>query len=111
MAYVLRVNRAKKQNHERFDAQENWKNKIYAIDGDVICQDHDENTGSTLTMHLFESENGCCYCIFASASRQQHEMRHLNCENAWKYMSMFSRKENGEIKGGTMEEVIWRMKK
>ena len=111
MAYVLRVNRAKKQNHERFDAQENWKNKIYAIDGDVICQDHDENTGSTLTMHLFESENGCCYCIFASASKQQHEMRHLNCENAWKYMSMFSRKENGEIKGGTMEEVIRRMKK
>ncbi|MBR3734666.1 MAG: hypothetical protein IKN07_02205, partial [Lachnospiraceae bacterium] len=110
MAYVLRVNRAKTQNHERFDAQENWKNKIYAIDGDVICKAEDEKTGSTLTMHLFESENGCCYSIFASASKQSHEMRWLNCENAWKYMSQFSRKANGEIEGGNMEEVITRMK-
>ena len=106
MAYVLRVNRAKTQNHERFDAQENWKNKIYAIDGDVICQASDELTGSTLTMHLFESENGCCYSVFGSASKQSHEMRWLNCENAWKYLSQFSRKANGEIEGGKMEEVI-----
>ena len=106
LAYVLRVNRAKTQNHERFDAQENWKNKIYAIDGDVICQASDELTGSTLTMHLFESENGCCYSVFGSASKQSHEMRWLNCENAWKYLSQFSRKANGEIEGGKMEEVI-----
>ena len=110
MAYVLRVNRAKKQNHERFDAQEIWKNKIYAIDGDVIGYANDEKTGSTLTMHFFESENGCCYSIFASASKQSHEMRWLNCENAWKYMSLFSRKENGDIAGGNMEEVLRRMK-
>ena len=110
MAYVLRVNRAKTQNHESFDAQENWKNKIYAIDGDVICKAEDEKTGSILTMHLFESENGCCYCIFGSASKQSHEMRWLNCENAWKFMSLFSRKANGDIEGGNMEEVIRRMK-
>ena len=110
MAYVLRVNHAKKQNHESFDAQENWKNRIYSIDGDEILRANDENTGSVLTMHLFKSENGCCYSIFASASRQSHEMRHLNCENAWKYMSLFSRTANGDIEGGDMEIVIRRMK-
>ena len=109
MAYVLRINRAKRQNNESFDAQEKWENRIFAIDGDVVCSATDEKTGSVLTMHLFESENGCCYDIFASASRQQHEMRWLNCENAWKFLSLFSRKADGEIEGGRMDEVIRRM--
>ena len=109
MAYVLRINQSNKQNRELFDAQETWKNKIFAIDGDAVCRAADEKTGSVLTMNLFESENGCCYSIFASASRQQHEMRHLNCENAWKFMSMFSRKADGSIEGGKMEDVVRHM--
>ena len=57
-------------------------------------------------MHLFESENGCCYSVFASADNQQHEMRHLNCENAWKFFEQFRRLPGGRIMGGEMEDMV-----
>lgn len=105
MIYTLVVNQAKVQPNISFDKQEEWANPIYGIDGDIICKAQDEKTGSVLTMHLFESDNGCCYCVFASASNQQHEMRRLNCENAWKFMSRFRRLENGDLIGGKMDEM------
>lgn len=106
MAYVLKVNKAKAKYDLKFEDRENWPNKIWGIDGDIICKAKDDNTGSVLTMHLFESENGCCYSIFASASRQSHEMRHLNCENAWKFLSLFRRLPDGSLVGGNMEDVV-----
>lgn len=106
MAYVLKVNKAKAKYDVKFEDRENWINKIWGINGDVICTAKDEATGSVLTMHLFESENGCCYSIFASASRQSHEMRHLNCENAWKFLSLFRRLPDGSLVGGKMEDVV-----
>ncbi len=105
MEYVLKVNRAKADYNVNFEDRDNWKNPIWGIDGDVICTAKDDNKNSILTMHLFESENGCCYSVFGSASNQMHEMRHLNCENAWKYMSNFKRLPDGTIAGGKMEEI------
>lgn len=105
MEYVLKVNRAKAEYSVRFEDRDSWKNSIWGIDGDVICTTEDENKNSVLTMHLFESGNGCCYCVFGSASNQMHEMRHLNCENAWKYISRFRRMADGTIAGGNMEEI------
>ena len=105
MEYVLKVNRAKADYNVSFEDRDNWKNPIWGIDGDVICTAKDDNKNSILTMHLFESENGCCYSVFASASNQMHEMRHLNCENAWKYMNCFKRLPDGTIEGGKMEEI------
>ena len=105
MEYVLKVNRAKAEYNVCYEDRDNWKNPIWGIDGDVICTAKDDNKNSVLTMHLFESENGCCYCVFGSASNQMHEMRHLNCENAWKYMSCFKRLPDGTIEGGKMEEI------
>lgn len=106
MAYVLKVNKAKTKYHVKYEEKHKWANPIWGIDGDVICKAKDDLRGSILTMHLFESENGCCYSIFASASNQAHEMRHLNCENAWKFFSQFRRLSNGDIVGGTMEDII-----
>ncbi len=106
MKYVLEVNRAKCNYDVRFEDRENWVNPIWGIDGDVICKAEDKNRGSVLTMHLFESENGCCYSVFGSASNQSHEMRHLNCENAWKFFTQFRRLSDGELVGGKMEEVV-----
>ena len=105
MEYVLKVNRAKADYNVCYEDREHWENPIWGIDGDAICTAKDNNKNSVLTMHLFESENGCCYSVFGSASNQMHEMRHLNCENAWKYMSHFKRLANGTIEGGKMEEI------
>ena len=106
MEYVLKVNRAKTPYNVTFEDRENWTNKIWGIDGDVICKAKDDNRNCILTMHLFESENGCCYSIFGSGSNQAHEMRHLNCENAWKFFSQFRRKADGTLVGGNMQDVI-----
>jgi len=106
MKYVLEVNKAITQNHVEFEEQDKWKNPIWGIDGDLVCKVKDDTTGSILTMHMFQSSNGSCYSVFASASKQSHEMRHLNCENAWKFMSRFQRMPDGEIRGGEWETVI-----
>lgn len=106
MAYVLEVNKAKTPYNVKFEEQDSWENPIWGIDGDLIFRVRDYNRGSVLTMHLFESENGCCYSIFASADNQQHEMRHLNCENAWKFFEQFRRLPDGRIVGGEMEDMI-----
>lgn len=105
MAYVLKVNRAMTQCELEFGQKDAWEDPIMGLKGDAICTSFDPEKESMLTMHLFESENGCCYSIFASASRQKHEMRRNNCSNAWKYMSQFRRLENGQLTGGTMEEI------
>ena len=109
MEYVLKVNKAKANYNVRFEDRDDWKNPIWGIDGDVICTAKDDNKNSVLTMHLFESENDCCYSVFGSASNQMHEMRHLNCENAWKYMSGFRRLPDGTIEGGRMDDIknLW----
>lgn len=106
MAYVLRVNKAKARYNVKFEEKDKWINPIWGINGDVICKAKDDRRGSVLTMHLFESENGCCYSIFASASKQAHEMRHLNCENAWKFFIHFRRLADGTLVGGKMEDVV-----
>ncbi len=105
MLYTLGVNQAKVQPALSFDNKEAWTNPFYGINGDYIRKEKDEKTGSVLTMHLFESNNGCCYCVFGSASKQKHEMRHLNSENAWKFMSCFRRLANGDVIGGKIEEI------
>lgn len=106
MGYVLKVNKAKTKYEVKFEEKDSWVNPIWGIDGDVICKAEDKNRGSVLTMHLFESENGCCYSIFGSASNQAHEMRYLNCENAWKFFTQFRRLSTGEVVGGEMEDIM-----
>lgn len=106
MAYVLRINKAKAQYSVKYENQENWENKIWGINGDFEYKlTNTERENSVLTLQLFESENGCCYCIFGSVSNQGHEVRHHSCENAWKFLSQFTRLDNGELEGGKMEEI------
>lgn len=106
MAYVLQVNKAKTPYDVTFEEKDSWENPIWGMDGDIICKAKDNYKDTVLTMHLFESENGCCYSIFASADNQHHEMRHLNCENAWKFFESFRRLPNGQLMGGSMEDMV-----
>lgn len=106
MRYVLEVNQAVTPYEVTFEDQENWKNKIWGIDGDEVYRlENPERENSVLTLNLFRSVNGCCYSIFAGVSNQGHEVRHHSCENAWKFLSQFRRLPDGTLQGGQWEQV------
>lgn len=94
MEYVLKVNRAQKAEEysklKLADAK-SWENKIWGLNGNRVEIISDPSRGSELTLQYFDSEDDECYCVFGSVSGQGHECRHHTCEQAWKYMSKFSR--------------------
>ncbi len=105
MKYVMGVNKTKTKYDVRFEDKDNWADRIWGISGDEIVKIPDNTRNSVLTLNLFESENGCCYNIFACISGQGHECRPHTCENAWKYMSQFRRLADGSLAGGKMADI------
>lgn len=105
MAYVLKVNQAKRAYDVRYEERAQWQNPIWGIDGDAICKLHDPVRKGELTLQLFESENGCCYSIFGSVSNQAHEVRQHSCEMAWHFMNAFRRLADGSLEGGNMKDI------
>lgn len=100
MQYVFDVNRVKTAYGVSYEKQEEWKNKIWGIDGDrVVSLSSPERTGSILTLNLFYSEDGHCYTVFGSVNDQQHEVRHHTCEHAWRFLSNFRRLADGSLTG------------
>lgn len=94
MAYVLNVNKAKKAaeyGNIMLDDAKIWENKIWGLNGDREVKLYDESRDSTLTLQYFDSEDGNCYCVFGSISGQGHDCRHHTCEQAWLFMSQFTR--------------------
>lgn len=90
--YAAQVNKLKKSfDNVSFEDRENWEDPVYAIPGDRVEQIKDENRGSTLTIRYYESEDGVCRTAFASVSGQVHECRKHTNENAWKFISQFTR--------------------
>ena len=107
MKYVLEVNQAVTKYNVKLEDKDIWENPIWGIDGDSVCHiKNNERENSILTLNLFLSKNGCCYSIFGSVSDQGHEVRHHSCENAWKFLSQFSRLPSGEVAGGRIEDII-----
>ena len=91
MKYVFRVNRVKTPADIRFEDRAAWQNPIFGIDGDKVEKIHDPARNAVLTVHYFESEDGIFRTAFASIDNQGHECREHTCEQAWKFMSQFSR--------------------
>ncbi len=90
--YVAEVNRLKKRwDNVSFEDKAAWENQIWGIPGDRVEKIPDPSRGSTLTIHYYDSEDGVCRTAFASVSGQQHECRQHSCENAWKFISQFTR--------------------
>ncbi|MBP5354457.1 MAG: hypothetical protein J6Y67_04900 [Lachnospiraceae bacterium] len=89
--YVFGVNRVKKPYDVTFEGRESWPNKIWGVDGDRIEKIYDPSRDSTLTLHYFDSEDGVCRTVFGSISGQGHECRQHTCEQAWLFLSQFSR--------------------
>ena len=90
--YVAEVNRLKKKfGGLDFSRQAEWENPLWGVNGDRTEAVYDPERGSTLTVQYYDSEDGVCRTAFASVSGQVHECRHHSIENAWKFISRFTR--------------------
>ena len=92
VVYSAQVNKlAKKFDGLSFDDKDNWEDPIWGIAPDRTEKVFDPSRGSTLTINYYNSEDGVCRTAFASVSGQVHECRQHSCENAWKFISQFTR--------------------
>ena len=94
--YVARVNRLKKADAflaASFDHRDAWEDPQWVVPGDRTEKVPDPSRGGTLTIHYYDSDDGVCRTAFAGVSNQQHECRRHSCENAWKFISRFSREQ------------------
>lgn len=89
---LFAVNEVKKPYTAELSDVANWLNPIWGIDGDSTETFYDESRDSVLTVHYFESRDGVIRTALASISGQGHECREHTCEQAWKFMSRFTRK-------------------
>lgn len=89
--YAAEVNKCKAKFEVSYDDKENWEDPVWGVSGDRIEKIYDEDRDSELTIHFFDSEDGVCRTAFANVSGQVHECRHHTCENAWKFISQFTR--------------------
>lgn len=90
--YVAEVNKLKKDfSQVNFEKKDSWENPIWGLSGDRVEKIPDPSRGSVLTVHYFDSEDGVCRTAFASVSGQIHEYRKHSGENAWLFISQFTR--------------------
>ncbi len=90
--YVAEVNKLKKDfSGLTFENKDSWEDPVWGVPGDRIEKIPDPSRGSVLTVHYYDSEDGVCRTAFASVSGQQHEYRPHSGENAWKFISQFTR--------------------
>ncbi len=89
--YAAEVNKCKIKFDLSYDDKDNWANPIWGVSGNRVEKLYDEVRDSYLTIQYFDSEDGVCRTAFASVSGQGHECRHHTCENAWKFISQFTR--------------------
>lgn len=100
VANLFGVNAVTTKYDCNFDDAANWTNPVWGIDGDMVYQVTDKKAflDSTLTVNMFQSEDGKYYTALASASNQSHEVYARNSWAAWDFLSQFSRNEDGTIK-------------
>ena len=89
--YAAEVNQLKTKFDISYEDKDNWADPIWGVSGDRVEKIFDESRGSYLTIHYYDSEDGVCRTAFASISGQVHECRHHTLENAWKFISQFTR--------------------
>ena len=90
--YFAKVNRLKADFASlKFEDRENWEDKIWGVPGDRTEKIYDEENDAYLTVNYYDSEDGVCRTAFASVSPQQHQCRHHSVEQAWKFISQFTR--------------------
>lgn len=88
--YLAGVNRLKSFRKISED-KSTWEDKFYGVKGDRVEKIHDEVRGSVLTVRYYESEDGVTRTALASIDNQQHEYRQHTADNAWQFISKFTR--------------------
>lgn len=89
--YAAKVNRLKAKFDLNYEDRENWADPVWGEAPDRAEKLYDESRDSYLTIRYYDSEDGICRTAFASVSGQGHEFRHHTCEQAWKFLSQFTR--------------------
>ncbi len=89
--YVFDINKIVTQYDIEFEDKDSWANPIWGIDGDRVEKIYDESRDSTLTINYFTSTDGVERTALASVSGQGHECRKHTCEQAWLFMSKFTK--------------------
>ncbi len=89
--YAATTNKVIKKFDMKFEDKENWADPVYGIEADRVEKIYDESRDATLTVRYYNSEDGVCRTAFSSVSEQVHECREHTCENAWKFISQFTR--------------------
>ncbi len=89
--YAASTNKVKKNFYLKYEEKDNWEDAIWGVKGDRVEKLYDESRDSYLTVNYYDSEDGVCRTALASVSGQVHECRRHTCEQAWKFLSQFSR--------------------
>ena len=89
--YAADVNKLKKKFDIKFEDKDKWDDPIWGIKGDRVEKIHDDARDANITINYYDSEDGVCRTAFASIDNQVHEFRHHTCEQAWKFISQFTR--------------------
>ena len=89
--YAADVQKLKKKFDVSYTDKDNWADKIWGVPGDRVEVVHDDSRDANLTINYYTSEDGVCRTAFASIDNQVHECRHHTNEQAWKFISQFTR--------------------
>ena len=89
--YLAQVNKLQKKFDISYADKDNWEDPVYGLAGDRVEKIPDESRGSVLTVRYYNSEDGVCRTALASIDNQIHECRRHTNENAWLFLSQFTR--------------------
>jgi hypothetical protein len=89
--YAAEVNNLKKKFDLKFEDKDNWPDPLWGDVPDRREIVHDNVRDANLTINYYDSEDGVCRTAFASIDNQIHEYRHHTAEEAWKFISGFTR--------------------
>ena len=91
--YVFEVNQIRRPWNLSFERRESWPEKFWGIPGDRIEKVADPSRSAVLTLHYYDSTDGTCRTVFGGVDNQGHECREHTCEQAWRFISRFTRSE------------------
>jgi len=99
LSYVFGVNDLTTAYNVSFAAKDSWANPIWGISGDKVYTLDDPywESGSILTVNMFQSSDGHYYTAFGDAASQSHEYYARNARAAWDFLKQFSRTADGKI--------------